>query len=762
MNLSTNTDSGKLTKTIKFTIESRILKELGERLVNDASIALTELIKNSYDADASYCDVNITKSQIIIKDDGHGMTFNEFRNKWMKIATANKLIDNKSRIFNRKVTGSKGIGRFAVRFLGKNLILESVAKNEDGSKSKLTAIFNWEELDEQEDLTTLEVPYFTEETTESCGTQLIISNLRAEAHLTDEQIKKVKSNVIQNTAPIFAFINDVKNNLSNKDTPEYKTVAHKVIHGENFNEIKIKDPGFDIYFNIDNNPQDNLASLILKNYVINAKIFIQDSHLKVIFDHDIEDIEQIPPFEIFNFDNRLGTDIYGDVRFFPRRAGVFLSKGINGQIAWQWIKENQGVKVFDHGFSITPYGHDDDDWLYLDRDTAHSRRDWRSSLMNEYFPMDPEDARSPKRNPMVSLPNNHQLVGALFVDSDPHEEDNTLLPSMDRQGYIINKAFKQLRSIGRFLIELIAYYDKKISLKLEELEREERYGHRIDEFDAVIREIQISPTLIAEDKERIVEYYTKVKEDFKELENYDKEARESLEVMSLLGVVAGFMTHEYEAALHSLQTASAKIKALTDKDPSLIDAANEIDKSINNFNGYIEYTRLFVENIHQAVVKPYYALSVLELVTETFENFIKERNISLEFEIDEDLQAPLIPAAMYQGLVLNLFTNAVKALVNEKHNNKLIVIQAWNDSKKHIIQVMDNGPGIPTGVRNRIWDPLYTTTSKDTNSLGSGMGLGLALVKRVVESQKGKIVLLDKAPVNFSTCFRIELPLGGK
>lgn len=758
--MNTNIDVNKKNKTIKFTIESRILKELGERLVNDSSIALTELIKNSYDADASYCDVTVTDTQITIKDDGHGMTFNEFKNKWMKIATANKLLESKSRNFNRKVTGSKGIGRFAVRFLGKHLTLESVAVDEKGNKIKLVATFNWDKLDKQDDLTTLEVPYYTEETTESCGTCLVISSLRKEASLTNDQIKKVKSNVIQNTAPIFAFINDVKNNLSNKDVPEYESIAYKIIHGDNSNQYNIKDPGFDIYVNIGENTQDNLASLILKNHVINAKIFIKNSHLKVIFDHDIDAISPIPPFEIFNFENKLGTDIYGDVRFFPRRAGVFLNKGINGQLAWQWIKDNQGVKVFDHGFSITPYGHDDDDWLYLDRDTAHSERNWRSSLMKEYFPMDPEDARSPKRNPMVSLPNNHQLIGAIFVDSDPSKEDNTLLPSMDRQGYVINSAFEQLRSLGRFVIELIAYYDKKITLKLEELERQERYGHRIDEFDAVIREIQTSPTLIAEDKARIVEYYTKVKEDFKELENYDKEARESLEVMSLLGVVAGFMTHEYEAALHNLQVASAKIKALADNDPSLIEAAKEIDKSINNFNGYIEYTRLFVENIHQAVIKPYHALSALELVTETFDNFRNERNISLELEIDEELQAPLIPAAMYQGLVLNLFTNAIKALINEKHDNKLIVIQAWNEPKKHIVQVMDNGPGIPSGVRNRIWDPLYTTTSKDTNSLGSGMGLGLALVKRVVETQKGKIILLDKAPANFSTCFRIELPLG--
>ncbi|MBJ9947805.1 sensor histidine kinase [Acinetobacter bereziniae] len=750
-------------KTIKFTIESRILKELGERLVNDSSIALTELIKNSYDADASFCNVTITDDQIIIHDNGHGMSFEEFANKWMKIATANKLNESLSRIYGRKVTGSKGIGRFAVRFLGKYLTLETISENKDGQHIKLTATFDWDMLDEHDDLTTLEVPYNTQNTREPCGTRLIINSLRNEAHLTDEQVKKVKTNVIQNTSPIFAIINDIKNNLDNIDIPQYKIIAEKIINGESKSN-RIIDPGFDIYFNRNdlNDEPENLATQILNNYVINAKLFIKDSKLKIILDHNISDTPPIKPFEINDFKNNIGTAIYADIRFFPKRAGVFNNKGVNGTVAWQWIKHNQGVKVYDHGFSITPYGHDDDDWLYLDRDSARSRRDWSTDLMNYYFPMNPEDAGSTKRNPMLALPNNHQLIGAVFIDSDPSKEEDTLLPSMDRQGYVNNESFKQLKNVIRFIVELIAYHDKRINLHKEDQRRKERYGSRIDELDAVINEIRSSPTLIAEDKERIIEYYTRAKDDFEELENYDKEARESLEIMSLLGVVAGFMTHEYEAALHNLQVASAKIKALADKDPSLKESAIQIDKSISNFNGYIEYTRLFIENLHQAVIKPYYSLDILEMVTDNFDNFRKERNIKLIFEIDEDLQAPLIPAAMYQGLVLNLFTNAMKALINEKHNNKRIVIQAWNEPKKHIIQVLDNGPGIPAGVRNRIWDPLYTTTSKDTNSLGSGMGLGLALVKRVVESQKGKISLLDKAPADFNTCFRIELPLGGK
>lgn len=755
-----NTNSSNNLSTIKFTIESRILKELGERLVNDSSIALTELIKNSYDADASECEISISNDRIIIKDNGHGMSFDEFKNKWMKIATANKLLDNRSKIYNRNVTGSKGIGRFAVRFLGKHLTLESISKNEENKNIKLVATFDWDKLDENNDLTTLEVPYQLIETTEKCGTKLIITKLRNEASLSEEQIKKVKSNVIQNTSPIFAFIQDIKENLLLSEKSIYKNVAKNILNNSLDNTI---DPGFDILFNQENSQTQtqNLASLVLKNYVISAKMFLEGNNLKIIFSHNIENAPLIPSFEINNFDNKLGTSIYTDIRFFPKRGGVFSNKGVNGLAAWTWVKSNHGIKVFDHGFSITPYGHDDDDWLHLDRDSARSLRHWRTELMQTHFPMDIEDANSTKRNPMLALPNNHQLIGAIFVNSDSNKEENTLLPSMDRQGYVINDSFKQLTELTRFVVELIAYYDKKISLQLEEEARQKRYGDQIHELEAVIREIESSPTLMLEDKERIIEYYSKVKENVEDLGNYDKEARESLETMSLLGVVAGFMTHEYEAALGSLEEAKNILKQLSDVDPKLGKTAEELQKIITNFNGYIEYTQLFVQNIHLAVVKPYKSLSVLKLVTNTFENFMLDRNINLKFEISRELQAPLIPVAMYQGLVLNLFTNALKALVNETHEDKKIIIQAWNESKKHIIQVVDNGPGIPDDVKNRIWDPLYTTTSKQNNSLGSGMGLGLALVKRVVESQKGKINLISP-PANYSTCFRIELPFNAE
>ena len=74
---------------IPFTIDAELLRELGERLVGKPHIALAELIKNSYDADATQVTVKFLpdKDCIEISDDGHGMTFDEFKNFWMRIGT---------------------------------------------------------------------------------------------------------------------------------------------------------------------------------------------------------------------------------------------------------------------------------------------------------------------------------------------------------------------------------------------------------------------------------------------------------------------------------------------------------------------------------------------------------------------------------------------------------------------------------------------------------------------------------------------------
>ncbi|HFU4501456.1 TPA: ATP-binding protein [Streptococcus suis] len=115
-------------KEVNLTIDSRIISHLGEALIDNEKIALLELIKNSSDADANNCYIEIDtlyKSQygqgrIIIEDDGNGMTPHIIENAFLKIATSFKANYQKvSPKFKRQAQGNKGIGRLSLNQLGR-------------------------------------------------------------------------------------------------------------------------------------------------------------------------------------------------------------------------------------------------------------------------------------------------------------------------------------------------------------------------------------------------------------------------------------------------------------------------------------------------------------------------------------------------------------------------------------------------------------------------------------------------------------------
>ena len=92
-------------------------------------MALAELVKNAYDADAETVHLTIDRSEsgrILIEDNGHGMTTEEFKRYWMRVGSQHKRDQKRSRRFLRPFTGSKGIGRIATQMLSKSLRIISV------------------------------------------------------------------------------------------------------------------------------------------------------------------------------------------------------------------------------------------------------------------------------------------------------------------------------------------------------------------------------------------------------------------------------------------------------------------------------------------------------------------------------------------------------------------------------------------------------------------------------------------------------------
>ena len=136
------------TGDLRFAVDCRLLFELGEQLVARKSVALAELVKNAYDADATKVIVtldNITKptGKIVVNDNGVGMTLDTIKKTWMRVATGAKDRLPHSERFGRARTGAKGIGRFASRRLASQLVLDSVSRRKDGLKEHTSIVFDW-------------------------------------------------------------------------------------------------------------------------------------------------------------------------------------------------------------------------------------------------------------------------------------------------------------------------------------------------------------------------------------------------------------------------------------------------------------------------------------------------------------------------------------------------------------------------------------------------------------------------------------------
>lgn len=130
---------------MNLTASARLIIQLGEQLIEDELVALLELIKNAYDADANNVDVLIDtntvtpygKGRIEIKDDGNGMIPSIVRNSFLRLSTSFKEEEKSSIYYHRRVLGKKGIGRLSFQRLGNYISVETVPNIERYEKTEL-------------------------------------------------------------------------------------------------------------------------------------------------------------------------------------------------------------------------------------------------------------------------------------------------------------------------------------------------------------------------------------------------------------------------------------------------------------------------------------------------------------------------------------------------------------------------------------------------------------------------------------------------
>ena len=118
----------------------------------------------------------------------------------------------------------------------------------------------------------------------------------------------------------------------------------------------------------------------------------------------------------------------------------------------------------------------------------------------------------------------------------------------------------------------------------------------------------------------------------------------------------------------------------------------------------------------------------------------------IKFVLNTKIKDLRIDPDMFKQVFINLFNNAFQSIKNKGE----IEVTVLNDNHYLYISIKDNGQGIEQKNIKNIFNPFYTTKK-------TGLGLGLAVVKRIVELHNGKIECISK--VNKGTEFKIKLPL---
>ena len=182
---------------MQFKVSSALKDLVGKDLIINDNIAMFELVKNSYDAYATKVEIKFSDNEIVIADNGKGMSFDDLKNKWLFLGYSAKKdgtedADNgvKQKSYRDKIkrhyAGSKGIGRFSCDRLGKHLSLTTKSKN---SHTIETIIVDWTdfEVDQKKEFAQINVEHISQEKKSSIfplnsetGTILKISDLNDE------------------------------------------------------------------------------------------------------------------------------------------------------------------------------------------------------------------------------------------------------------------------------------------------------------------------------------------------------------------------------------------------------------------------------------------------------------------------------------------------------------------------------------------------------------------------------------------------------
>lgn len=612
-----------------FRPHARLLLLLGDELIKTPMLAVFELIKNSYDADASIVDINFSNldspdAEIVIQDNGEGMDKNTIENIWLepgnnyRLQEINKEI--RTKIYNRLPLGGKGVGRFAIHKLGEEILMVTRKKDQP----EFVVRFSWANFESNNYMDNINITYIERDPElfkDSAGTIISIRRLRTQWNT--KELKKLYNSVLSILSP-FKELSDFTVNMNINPRPQWldnvltikklKDIALHKISG-NCEEFinKNGEKWIKIWFRYLFSPYPRMKTLLKPRYVSRT----------VRIPGQLKDLTGIGRF---------------DFRFyiFDRDQNI-LDLGVENKTDFkEFMDENGGIRVFREGIRVFSYGEKGYDWLGLDQRRIN--------------------------DPTKRISNN-VILGGIFLR---YPESLGLVEKTNREGFIENECYdKFITVIKEILINITAErnIDKQ---KIREVYSKQK------QKEPVLGEIQElrDKLLNVSNSEDLIKSLATIERQYIDVKNVLLNAAQA-------GMGFSLAIHEVEKGINLLKRTLESDFNLTE----LKEIVNQISIMIDGMTALLKGSGKKKESLDK----------IVRMAIDYFDLRAKFHKIDIKF-INKSSHKCNIERRLVISAILNILDNSIY-WIEAKGGKRGIMIEVNSDSEYVYVILSDTGTG---------------------------------------------------------------------
>ncbi|HTN68966.1 MAG TPA: sensor histidine kinase [Dysgonamonadaceae bacterium] len=706
---------------------ARLMNIIGDQLITDKKVAVVEVLKNSYDADAENVQVRFfnfknyglgylpenEQPYIDIEDDGDGMTLEIIEKVWLRPATPSKYEkkvhrQNKTKK-GRIIQGEKGIGRFAIHKLGEKIELFTKSKGHNEVKLEMDFTeFNPEKVDlfnqptdiefkllEQVDNTWYENPT-PEVIKKEKGTLIRISHLRE--HWKENDLKQLYKSVQRLIPPVdenaeklgvnFKQDFDITIEVDGKafvakevttfadviERAQYTMIGHVTENGRLSFEYKSTTPQRSFQREVHLLDKTQLSYFNYNSYAIERGFDEKQSPVCGPFS-----------FTFYAFD-------------LSKPDKMIMNKDLK-----DFIKDNF-VYVLRDGMRVYPYGEKGIDWLNLDK----LRSTYRAGQFISY----------------------NDLTGFVYISQ---EKNSLLKDSTNRQGIMdINGAYEDFTALVTATTEIFNAETKIDKAKME-------LGRKKQLQDSNVQ-LEKSFNILRKSLEKVDDriILDNANKFFKIVQNHTTTIRErmqTVEDLAGLGMAVEKASHDGLSLLSKMKgnvkDFIERVKKQEQDKEDLIKFLDELDENLNFIYDEMQILQPLFK-MQRKSSKDISIIESIEKVRQYFRRDIKEK-IDVQIIGDDDIIVKTNQGLILQVLI-NLLDNAVFWVNKNENSPKEIIFKI--DSVNYLLYISDNGPGIREDVSSVVFNEFFSLKA-------DGRGLGLYIVREILLRINAEIILIQ-------------------